>query len=130
MNDPLESDWKKFRAMLEVWRERYLAARNPRLAAVLTDPKKTETERFWAAEKLIEKEARILHRCLDDIRRSRMWERLLEMRAAGMIRREDLADFSPELQAQVFFEFPEQRSHPLQPPETPPPSAHPDADHP
>ena len=90
--------------MLPVWRERYLAERNPRIAAVLSDPKRAETERFWEAEKLIGKEARILARCLDDIRRSRMWERLAEMRAARMIRREDLAEFSAELQDQVFFD--------------------------
>ena len=106
MNEPREPDWKKFRAMLPVWRERYLADRNRRIAAVLSDARKNETERFWAAEKLIGKEARTLQRCLDDIRRSRMWERLLEMRAAGMIRREDLADFSQELQDQVFYEWP------------------------
>jgi hypothetical protein len=109
MNEPRESDWKKFRAILPVWRERYLTERNSRIAAVLTDAKKTGTERFWDAEKLIEKEARILQRCLDDIRRSRMWERLAEMRAAGMIRRDDLADFSQELQDQVFYEFPEKK---------------------
>ena len=107
MNDPRESDWKKFRAMLPVWRERYLAERNRRIAAALEDAKKTETERFWETEKLVGKEARILQRCLDDIRRSRMWERLAEMRAAGMIRREDLVEFSEELQHQVFYEFPE-----------------------
>ena len=106
MNEPRESDWKKFRAMLPVWRERYLAERNRQIAAALSDAKKTETERFWEAEKLIGKEARILQRCLDDVRRSRMWERLTEMRAAGMIRREDLVEFSEELQKQVFFESP------------------------
>ena len=104
MNEPRESDWKKFRAMLPVWRERYLAEKNPRIAAILSGPRKTETERFWEAERVIEKEARILSRCLDDIRRSRMWERLAEMRAARMIRREDLAEFSPELQDQVFYD--------------------------
>ena len=106
MNEPRESDWKKFRAMLPVWRERYLAERNRQISAGLSDAKMTETERFWEAEKLIGNEARILHRCLDDIRRSRMWERLAEMRAAGMIRREDLVEFSEELQKQVYFESP------------------------
>lgn len=109
MKDLLESDWKKFRALLPVWRERYLAGRNRRIASVLADPKKNETERFWAAERLTQKEARTLQRCLDDIRRSRMWERLAAMRAAGMIRREDLAEFSQELQEQVFYELPEEK---------------------
>ena len=46
--------------------------------------------------------AKTLRRCLDDLSRSKMWLRLMEMRAAGMLRREDLADFSAELQQQVF----------------------------
>jgi len=101
----MESDWKKFRAMLPVWRERYLAERNPRIMRALTNPEKTETERFWDAEEQIGQEAKTLHRCLDDLRRSTMWDRLMAMRAAGMIKREDLAEFSPELQSQVFGVF-------------------------
>ena len=110
MKAPLEADWKKFRTMLPVWRERYLAERNPRIAAVLTDRTKSETERFWDAEKLITEEGHTLQRCLDDVRRSRMWERLVEMRAAGMIRREDLADFSPEIQNLIFPKTPQKES--------------------
>lgn len=103
----MESDWKKFTAMLSVWRERYLADRNARFVRILTNQNKTETERFWETEELMRKEAKTLQRCLDDIRRSRMWDQLMAMRAAGMIKREDLADFSPELQRQVFDLFPE-----------------------
>ena len=98
----MESDWKKFSAMLPVWRERYLAEHNARLVRMLTDPQKTETQRFWDAEEQIHKEAKALRRCLDDLSRSKMWLRLMEMREAGMVRWEDLADFSAELQQQVF----------------------------
>lgn len=98
----MESDWKKFRAQLPIWRERYLADRNARIARILTDPKKSETERFWDAEELIQKEAKTLRRCLDDISRSKMWLRLMAMRSAGMIKREDLAEFSETLQKQIF----------------------------
>ena len=100
----MESDWKKFSAMLEVWRERYLVERNAEIARTLTDPTRSETERFWSAEVQIQKEAKVLRRCLDDISRSKVWLRLMEMRSAGMIRREDLAGFSEELQRQVFSE--------------------------
>ena len=102
----MESDWKKFRAMIPVWRERFLADRNALIVRKLTDPQKTETERFWDAEEQIRKEAKTLHRCLDDISRSKMWLRLMEMRAAGMLKREDLADFSVELQKEVFDDLP------------------------
>lgn len=98
----MESDWKKFSAMLPIWRERYLTSRNAAIARALSDRTKTETERFWDAAAQIEKEAKVLQRCLDDLRRSTMWERLMAMRAAGMIKREDLAEFSQQLQEQVF----------------------------
>jgi hypothetical protein len=98
----VESDWKKFSAMLPIWRERYLTDHNARLVHLLTDPKKSETERFWDAEEQLRKEAKTLRECLDDLSRSKMWLRLMAMRAAGMISREDLAEFSEELQKQVF----------------------------
>ena len=98
----MESDWKKFSAMTAEWRERYVATQNVRIARILTNPKKSETERFWEAEEQIDKVAKILRSCLDDLRRSTMIIRLMEMRAAGMITRDDLADFSEELQKQIF----------------------------
>lgn len=104
MNDVLESDWKQFRALLPVWRERYLAEKNQKITALLSASGQTETERFWNAEELLRKEAKTLQRCLDDIRRSRMLECLWAMRGAGMICRDDLASFSQELQEKVFFE--------------------------
>lgn len=106
MIEPRETDWKKFTAKLPVWRERYLTEKNRRIAGLLEQPGQTETERFWAAHKMMEKEARTLQRCLDDIRRSRMIERLLEMRLAKMITREDLADFEAELRDAIFFNEP------------------------
>ena len=46
MEKPLESDWKKFSALIPVLRERYLAARNAEIVGLLTAPNKEETERF------------------------------------------------------------------------------------
>jgi hypothetical protein len=48
-----ESDWRKFSALIPIFRERYLVSRNAKLAALLTNASKTETERFWEAEELI-----------------------------------------------------------------------------
>jgi hypothetical protein len=45
----MESDWRKFRDMVPRLRERYLAEHNARMAGMLTDPRKNETERFWDA---------------------------------------------------------------------------------
>lgn len=98
----MESDWKKFRAKLEEWRERYLSTRNARLAALLLDESKSPTERFWDAKQALDEEARTLRQCLDGYSRSTMWLNLLAMRSAGMIQREDLREFSEDLQRQVF----------------------------
>lgn len=100
----MESDWKKFSAMIPALRERYLAEQNARIVRLLADPRKTETERFWDAEQEVRKQAKTLRACLDDISRSRMSLTLLTMRGAGMLKKEDLAGFSEELQKQVFDE--------------------------
>ena len=98
----VESDWKKFSAMTAKLRERYLAEQNARIAHMLADPKKTETERFWDAMDAMQKESKTLRMCLDDLSRSQMTLRLMSMRAAGMLKKEDLADFSPDLQNLIF----------------------------
>jgi hypothetical protein len=98
----MESDWKKFQTLIAIVRDRYPAERNAQIVRQLTDSKKTDTERFWDAAEVVEKEAKTLRRCLDDISRSKMWLTLITMRRAGMLRKEDLAGFSEELQKQVF----------------------------
>jgi hypothetical protein len=98
---PAESDWKKFRAMVPILRERYLAARNGPIAALLTDPKKNETERFWDAMAEMEKEARVLRQCLDGHSRSKMGLFMLTMIRAGMLKKEDLEEFSEELRNEL-----------------------------
>jgi hypothetical protein len=50
----------------------------------------------------MEKEAKILRKCLDGHSRSKMWLYLVLMREAGMLKRDDLATFSTELQQEVF----------------------------
>jgi len=54
----IESDWKRFSAMVPMLRERYLATQNERIARILTDSNKNETERFWDALEEMKKERR------------------------------------------------------------------------
>jgi hypothetical protein len=105
MKTPAESDWKKFRAMVPKLRERYLAERTGRIAALLTNSKKSETERFWDALEEMEKEAKVLRYCLDGHSRSKMWLFMLSMIHAGMMKKEDLAEFSEELQQSISYVF-------------------------
>jgi hypothetical protein len=86
-----------------------LAGRNARLAALLTDPKKTETERFWDTMEEMERQAKVLHRGLDGYSRSKMWEFMLVMIGARMLKKEDMAVFSAELQQEMAYAFEENR---------------------
>jgi len=100
-----EADWRRFRDMVPKLRERYLAERNPKIAALLSDPKKNETERFWNAMEEMEKEAKTLRHCLDGHSRSKMWIYMLSMIGAGMLKKEDLAEFSEDLQKEIGYAF-------------------------
>ena len=101
----MEADWKKFREMVPMLRERYLAERNARVVALLTDPKKNETERFWKAMEVMEREGKVLRRCLDGHSRSSMSRFILTMIGVGMLKKEDMSVFSEELQKQISFAF-------------------------
>ena len=96
------SDWKKFRALVPTLRERYIADRNAEVARILGDSKKTETERFWDAFEITKKAAKVVHNCLDGHSRSKMWFYMITMRGEGMLKPEDLAGFSDDIQKRVF----------------------------
>lgn len=97
----MESDWRKFRDMVPTLRERYLTEQNARIAALLSDPAKNETERFWDAMEEMEKQAEVLRDCLDGHSRSKMWLYVMQMVRAGMMREEDLEGFSDELKGKA-----------------------------
>lgn len=98
---PKESDWKRFRSMLENLRETYLEKKNKEIMAKLTDSNQSPTEQFWAAHELINDEADTLRRLLDGNKRSNMFPHMLGMYHCGMITDEDLNGFSDELQQRI-----------------------------
>jgi hypothetical protein len=100
-NKPLESDWKMFRKRVPEWRERYLAEQNREIIGILSEEGKTPTERFWDAEERMKKETRILFDCLDGHSRSKMEGYLLLMRRHGLIREDDLEEFSEALRERI-----------------------------
>jgi hypothetical protein len=100
-----EADWTRFRDMVPTLRERYLAEHNLKIAALLSKPTKNETERFWNAMEAMEKEAETLRHCLDGHSRSKMWLSMLSMIGAGMLKKEDLAGFSDDLQKEFCSAF-------------------------
>ncbi|WP_269527172.1 hypothetical protein [Coraliomargarita parva] len=98
---PKESDWKHFRDMLELLRERYLKDKNRALVEILTDPGRSPTEQFWDSFEAMKEESEVLHACLDGYSRSKMYQYMLRMLRHGMLLEEDLSGFSKELQEQL-----------------------------
>ena len=93
-----ESDWKRFREMVPELRENYLERKNRELARILSNPKKTPAEQFWDTFEKMGKERKILVDCLDGHSRSRMFMSMALMRRYGMLKKEQLKQFSDELQ--------------------------------
>jgi hypothetical protein len=94
---PNESDWKRFRAIVPELRERYLKKKNRDILLVLTDPDKTPTEQFWAAEEKIREEEKIFRECFESPSRSRMRLLMGVMYAYNILDDKDLESFSDEL---------------------------------
>lgn len=85
--------------MISKLRERHLSRHNARVARILTDARKSETDRFWDAMDEMEKEAKILRQCLDGHSRSKLGSYMEVMIRDGLLTREDLGQFSTETQA-------------------------------
>lgn len=92
-----KSDWKLICDLLPTLRERYLAEQNVRLAGLLAEPGKTDSERFWDTFQEMRRQSKVLRDCLDGYSRSSMWMNMRLMLSVGMLKPEDLALFSEEL---------------------------------
>ncbi|MBW1866499.1 MAG: hypothetical protein JRI38_01960 [Deltaproteobacteria bacterium] len=106
---PKESDWKRFRSMVEDLRERYLKGKNAEMVLELTDSEKTSTEQFWDTFERMKAEKKILEDCLDGHSRSNMFLHILSMYRYGMMTKADLKGFSEELQGNIEAFFKDRR---------------------
>ena len=100
-NQPEESDWKKFRALVPELRERYLRGRNAELIAILRNESLTPTEQFWNANERMDEVGTILRSCLDGHKRSTMVNSLMLMYRYQMITDQDLDGFSVEVRERL-----------------------------
>ena len=95
---PKESDWKKFKNSLDKWRERYLKWKNDEIRSILEDKNRDETEKFWDIVQFQKNEAKKLRNCLDGNSRSTMISHMALMKRYEMIGRDDISEFSEEIQ--------------------------------
>lgn len=94
-----KADWKLFRDKLPDWQEAYMGKLNREYMEILRSDRE-EADKFWALEERIRKDKK--HPGVQlDMRRSRALFNLLILVSEGVISREDLADFSGDLQETV-----------------------------
>ncbi len=101
IGEPKEADWRKYRDRIDFLKERYLKETNQRLVGILTDGDRPATDRFWDTFNEMKKETKVLRECLDRHSRSYMILSMLLMLRHGMLKEEDLEEFSDELQEQL-----------------------------
>lgn len=101
INKPKESDWKKYSAMVEIWRERLLKESNEKIISILTNPKKSHTDKFWDGIDEAMKQKKRLLECFGRHARSQMFLSIFALYQEGIIQESELEEFSQELQANI-----------------------------
>jgi hypothetical protein len=94
-----KSDWKLFMERLPEWQERFMEKLNQEYIQLLSrdlDP----SENFWELEKRIREDKR-LPGVRMELNKGNMTFDLMRLLHDGVIEKEDLADFSQELQDEV-----------------------------
>ena len=89
-----------FRVKIVELQENYMNKLNHKLAKLLIDEKVSAAERFWKAEKIINREKKSAG-VIIQMSRSMLKLNLLKLLKEKAITLEDLSDFSPELQEEI-----------------------------
>ena len=100
MEDCKESDWKLFRIKIVEWQNRYIERVNKKISKILADEKISPAERFWKAEKLINRKKKSTG-VIIEMSRSTFKLNLLRLLKEKAITLDDLSDFSSELQEEI-----------------------------
>jgi hypothetical protein len=89
-----ESDWKIFRELRPIWLQRYCTRVNQQLIKKLTDPRRTEHERYLDAYKFIHQKDKELGDAFNDFRRSTAVMQIHIINRLGVIEKQELSRFS------------------------------------
>ena len=100
MENCKESDWKLFRTKIVEWQEAYMNKLNHKLTKLLADERLSAADRFWKAEKIINREKKSAG-VIVQMSHSMFKLNLLQLLKTNAITLNDLSDFSPELQEEI-----------------------------
>ena len=100
MHQVKEKDWKLFRKKLPVWQEVYMERLIKEYAELLNGDD-AASEKFWMLEKRMKNDKRCTGVLARDIRRSNMFQLIINLIYEEAISEDDLKDFSEDLQDTV-----------------------------
>ena len=100
MDNFTEQDWKLFRAKLPKWQENYMDRLNKEYKEILNSDK-LPSEKFWELEKRIFNDKKHVG-VTAVMSRSRFLENIYSLLSEGAITKNDLSDFSKELQNEIY----------------------------
>jgi hypothetical protein len=98
-HDISEADWKRFRQLHPIALERFCDRALTDVGRLMADTQKSAHERYLGVFKLVKSRDKELAQAFNDLRRSTATLQLALIRAWGLVGDEEVARFSPEMQA-------------------------------
>jgi hypothetical protein len=91
-----EKDWKLFRKMLPEWQDKYMERLTKEYIELLSSDRQA-SDKFWALDKRIKDDKKCTGVIARDIRRSHMFQHIIDLMYEGAITEDDLKEFSEDL---------------------------------
>ena len=100
MYQVIEEDWKLFRKLLPGWQEAYMERLVKEYIELLSSDRQA-SDKFWALDKRIKQDKRRTGVLARDVKRSNMFQLIINLIYEEAISEEDLIDFSEDLRDAV-----------------------------
>ena len=100
MYQVIEKDWKLFRKLLPGWQEAYMERLTKEYIELLSSDRQA-SDKFWALDKRIKQDKRRTGVLARDVKRSNMFQLIINLIYEEAIFEDDLKDFSEDLRDTV-----------------------------
>ena len=100
MYQVIEKDWKLFRRLLPGWQEAYMERLTKEYMELLSSDRQA-SDKFWALDKRIKQDKRRTGVLARDVKRSNMFQLIINLIYEEAISEDDLKDFSEDLRDTV-----------------------------
>ena len=100
MYQVIEKDWKLFRKLLPGWQEAYMERLTKEYIELLSSDRQA-SDKFWALDKRIKQDKRCTGVLARDVKRSNMFQLIINLIYEEAISEDDLNEFSEDLRDAV-----------------------------